>query len=149
MSYIQNTGRDREQMLEAIGVSSFEELLEPVAPALRVEGLLGIPRGMTESEVAAHCGELAARNRPASAKASFLGGGIYDRFIPATVRYVLSRSEFYTSYTPYQAEVSQGTLHAIFEYQSLISRLTGLPVANASMYDGATAFAESALMAAK
>lgn len=147
MSYIQNTGRDREKMLEAIGVSSFEELLEPVAPELRVKGSLGIPAGMSESELAAHCGALAAGNNPASKMASFLGGGIYDRFIPATVRYVLSRSEFYTSYTPYQAEVSQGTLQAIYEYQTMIAELTGMDAANASMYDGGTALAEAMLMA--
>jgi glycine dehydrogenase subunit 1 len=103
---------------------------------------------MSEAEVAARLGELAAMNSPASEMVSFLGGGIYDRYIPATVRYVLSRSEFYTSYTPYQAEVSQGTLQAIFEYQTMIARLTAMDAANASMYDASTALAEAMLMAA-
>jgi len=147
MSYIQNTDSDRREMLRIAGASSFEELLEPVDPALRVKGGLKLGRPMSESEVLSHVGAMASRNRPAGSTASFLGGGIYDRFIPATVRYVLSRSEFYTSYTPYQAEVSQGTLQAIYEYQSMIAKLTAMDAANASMYDAATALAEAMLMA--
>lgn len=147
MSYVQNTDADRRAMLERVGAASFDELLEPIAPDLRIRGALDLGAPMSEAEVAAHLGELAARNRPASRRASFLGGGIYDRFIPATVRYVLSRSEFYTAYTPYQAEVSQGTLQAIYEYQTMIARLTGMDAANASMYDAATALAEALLMA--
>ncbi len=147
MSYVQNTDRDRNEMLRAIGVSSLEELLEPIAESLRVGGMLDLGPPMSESAVVARCRELAGRNRPASGTASFLGGGIYDRYIPAVVRYVLSRSEFYTSYTPYQAEVSQGTLQAIYEYQSMIARLTGMEAANASLYDGATSLAEAMLMA--
>jgi len=147
MSYVQNTDEDREMMLKAIGVSSIEELLEPIGKELRPGKPIGLGGPMCESEVSSHLESLAGRNRPASRLSSFLGGGIYDRHIPAVVRYVLSRSEFYTSYTPYQAEVSQGTLQAIYEYQSLICRLTGMEVANASMYDGATALAEAILMA--
>jgi glycine dehydrogenase subunit 1 len=143
MSYVQNTDEDREMMLKAIGVSSIEELLEPIGKELRPGKPIGLGEPMCESEVSTHLESLAGRNRPASRLSSFLGGGIYDRHIPAVVRYVLSRSEFYTSYTPYQAEVSQGTLQAIYEYQSLICRLTGMEVANASMYDGATALAEA------
>ena len=134
-------------MLEAIGADSLDELLGPIDPALRVEGELALGPSMSEPEVFARCRELAGKNTPASLVASFLGGGIYDRYIPATVRYVLSRSEFYTSYTPYQAEVSQGTLQAIYEYQSLVCRLTAMDSANASMYDGATSLAEAMLMA--
>ena len=113
MSYVQNTDSDRLEMLRETGVSSFEELLEPIDERLRVEGILDIGPAMSEAEVASRLGALASANSPASEMASFLGGGIYDRYIPATVRYVLSRSEFYTSYTPYQAEVSQGTLQAL------------------------------------
>ncbi len=147
MSYVQNTDRDREEMLEVIGVSSLDELLEPIDQTLRVRGALDLGTPMSEAEVAARCAELAGKNNPAGRMASFLGGGIYDRYIPALVGYVLSRSEFYTSYTPYQAEVSQGTLQAIYEYQSMISRITGMEAANASLYDGATSLAESMLMA--
>jgi glycine dehydrogenase subunit 1 len=147
MSYVQNTDDDREMMLKAIGASSIEELLEPIGSELRPRKPIDLGGPMTESEVTSLLESLAGRNHPASRLSSFLGGGIYDRHIPATVRYVLSRSEFYTAYTPYQAEVSQGTLQAIYEYQSLICRLTGMEVANASMYDGATALAEAILMA--
>jgi glycine dehydrogenase subunit 1 len=147
MSYIQNTDADRGEMLASIGVSSFDELLEPIPPALRSKQPPSLDEPLAEAAVARLFGELAAKNAPASALASFLGGGIYDRHIPALVRYVTSRSEFYTSYTPYQAEVSQGTLQAIYEYQSLICRITGMDVANASMYDGSTALAEAMLMA--
>jgi glycine dehydrogenase subunit 1 len=147
MSYVQNTDADRNEMLRSIGISTFEELLEPVPEALRMEGSFALEEPLAEGAVAGLFGELAAKNRPASRLASFLGGGIYDRFAPALVRYVTSRSEFYTSYTPYQAEVSQGTLQAIYEYQSLICRITAMDVANASMYDGATALAEAVLMA--
>jgi glycine dehydrogenase subunit 1 len=147
MSYIQNTDADRTEMMKRIGISSFDEILEPIPEELRFAGTLRLDEPLAEADVAAHCGALAGRNRPASRAASFLGGGIYDRHIPALVRYVTSRSEFYTSYTPYQAEVSQGTLQAIYEYQSLMCRVTGMDVSNASMYDGATALAEAALMA--
>jgi glycine dehydrogenase subunit 1 len=147
MSYIQNTDADRNEMRERIGISSFDELLEPIPEALRMKRPFNLEAPLAEAAVAALFGELAGKNRPASALASFLGGGIYDRHVPALVRYVTSRSEFYTSYTPYQAEVSQGTLQAIYEYQSLMCRITGMDVANASMYDGATALAEAVLMA--
>jgi glycine dehydrogenase subunit 1 len=148
MSYVQNTDDDRRIMLEEIGVSSFEQLLEPIDEELRVKEDLGIGPSLSEAEVASRLRALASANSPASEAVSFLGGGIYDRYIPATVRYVLSRSEFYTSYTPYQAEVSQGTLQAIYEYQTMIARLTAMDAANASMYDASTALAEAMLMAA-
>jgi glycine dehydrogenase subunit 1 len=147
MSYIQNTDADRKEMLDSIGISSFDELLEPIPEDLRMKGSFAIGAPLVEASVAELFRVLAAKNRPASRLASFLGGGIYDRHTPALVRYVTSRSEFYTSYTPYQAEVSQGTLQAIYEYQSLICRITGMAVANASMYDGSTALAEAMLMA--
>ncbi|HEM46640.1 MAG TPA: aminomethyl-transferring glycine dehydrogenase subunit GcvPA [Alphaproteobacteria bacterium] len=147
MSYVQNTDDDRAAMLDAIGVSSFDELITPIAPELRVEGELATGAPMSEAETLQLGRGRASENTPASAMASFLGGGIYDRHIPAAVRYILSRSEFYTSYTPYQAEVSQGTLQAIYEYQSLIVKLTAMDAANASLYDGATALAEAVMMA--
>ncbi len=147
MSYVQNTDQDRKEMLEKIGVSSLDELIEPVPERFRVKDGLNLSPSLPEADMADRINRLASMNRPASSMASFLGGGVYDRMIPATVRYVLSRSEFYTSYTPYQAEVSQGTLQSIYEYQTMICRLTGMEVANASLYDGATALAEAALMA--
>lgn len=148
MSYVQNTDADRAEMLEAIGVSSFEELIGPIPEDLRSKGKLSLDPPLSEVDVLDRLARLASANRPSTEMVSFLGGGIYDRYIPALVRYVLSRSEFYTSYTPYQAEVSQGTLQAIYEYQSFVCRLTAMDVANASMYDGATALAEAMLMAA-
>jgi len=147
MSYVQNTDDDRREIVETIGVSSFEELLESIKPELRVMGDLKLAPPLREAEAERFFTELAGMNLPASRTASFLGGGIYDRYIPAVVDYVLSRSEFYTSYTPYQAEASQGTLQAIYEYQTMICRLTGMDAANASLYDGATALAEAMLMA--
>lgn len=147
MSFIQNTDRDRKKMLKTIGVSSLEELLQSIPRDLRVDGELNLHPALSEPEVEEVCQEIASQNNPASEMASFLGGGIYDRYIPSVVRYVLSRSEFYTAYTPYQAEVSQGTLQAIYEYQTLISRLTGMDASNASLYDGAMAMAEAMIMA--
>jgi glycine dehydrogenase subunit 1 len=147
MSYIQNTDVDRMEMLSSIGAASIDELLEPIPAALRATRPSAVEGPLAEGAVVGLFRELAARNAPATNLASFLGGGIYDRHIPALVRYVTSRSEFYTSYTPYQAEVSQGTLQAIYEYQSLICRITGMEVSNASMYDGSTALAEAMLMA--
>lgn len=149
MPYLYHTDDDRRTMLDSLGLSSEEELFEQIPKEFRLRDGLAIDDGLTEYETLEYFGRLAATNRPAGDRVSFLGGGIYDHVIPSIVGHLAGRSEFYTAYTPYQAEVSQGTLQVIFEYQSLISRLTGLPVANASMYDGATAFAESALMAAK
>ncbi len=146
MSYIQNTDEDRSDMLRSIGASSIGELFETLEDGILVEDGLDLPPPLSEAEVASLFRRIASKNHPASCMASFLGGGIYDRYIPAVVRYVLSRGEFYTSYTPYQAEVSQGTLQAIYEYQTMISRLTGMEAANASLYDGATALAESVIM---
>jgi len=133
-------------MLEAIGVASMDDLLVDIPSSLRVEAL-GLPAGLSEYETMAQVAALAARNRVYPDRLTFRGGGVYRRFIPAAVAAVTSKPEFYTAYTPYQAEASQGTLQAIFEYQTLIAELTGLDVANASLYDGATAVAEAAMMA--
>lgn len=149
MPYLYHTDEDRKAMLEAIGVRSQDDLFDHIPEKLRFKGTLPIGEGKSEYETLKFFEDIAARNHPAGQAVSFLGGGIYDHYVPSIVRHLTGRSEFYTAYTPYQAEVSQGTLQAIFEYQTLISRLTAMPVANASMYDGATAFAEAALMSAK
>ena len=133
-------------MLQTIGVESIDDLLVDIPQSLRLEGLQ-LPAGLSELETMAQVSALAARNRVYPDRLTFRGGGVYRRFIPAAVAAVTSKPEFYTAYTPYQAEASQGTLQAIFEYQSLIAELTGLDVSNASLYDGATAVAEAAMMA--
>jgi glycine dehydrogenase subunit 1 len=135
-------------MLRAIGVSSFDELLTPVPQKLRLREPLGLPAPKSEFEIARLLDGLAARNGHGGNRRSFLGAGVYDHFVPAAVDHLCFRSEFYTAYTPYQPEVSQGTLAVIFEFQTLISELTGMDIANASLYDGATALAEAALLAA-
>ncbi len=145
--YIANTDADRRAMLAAIGVASSDELFADIPPELRIEGL-SLPPALSEPELVAALSALAQRNRPAGAMPCFLGGGAHRHFIPAVVREVIGRSEFATAYTPYQAEISQGTLQAAFEFQSLVCELTGLDVANAGMYDGASALAEACLMAA-
>ena len=147
MPYLYNTPEDQAEMLSAIGAESIDELFRCVPDELKLERPLDIPRALGELELEQHVRELAAKNLHAGNSISFLGGGSYDHFVPAAVDTIGSRSEFYTSYTPYQAEVSQGNLQAMFEYQSLITRLTGLDVSNCSLYDGASAAAEAVLMA--
>jgi glycine dehydrogenase subunit 1 len=146
MPYILNTSDDQAAMLEAIGASSIEELFAQVPEELRLKRPLDLPPAMSELELTAHMSVLAGRNDSAVDKVCFLGGGCYDHFIPAVVDYVGSRGEFYTSYTPYQAEASQGNLQVFFEYQTLITQLTGMDVSNASLYEGASAAAEAVLM---
>jgi glycine dehydrogenase subunit 1 len=146
--YLPHTGEERQQMLAAIGVKNFEELVSHIPADVRVKAL-ELAEGLSELELSEHIGSLAAKNKPASQSASFLGGGSYRRFVPAVVSSVLSRSEFSTAYTPYQPEVSQGSLQVIYEFQTAICLLTGMEVANASMYDGPTACAEAAMMAAR
>ena len=133
-------------MLETIGVESMDDLLVDIPQSLRLESLQ-LPNGLSELETMAQVQALADRNRVYPDRLTFRGGGVYRRFIPAAVSAVTSKPEFYTAYTPYQAEASQGTLQAIFEYQTLIAELTSLDVSNASLYDGATAVAEAAMMA--
>jgi glycine dehydrogenase subunit 1 len=146
--YLPHTRGDRDEMLKAIGVRTFEELLSHVPKEVRVKDLEIAP-GLSELELVQRISELAAKNKPASQQANFLGAGCYRRFVPAAVGNILSRGEFATAYTPYQPEVSQGSLQAIYEFQTAICLLTGMEVANASMYDGPTACAEAALMAAR
>lgn len=143
--YSPHTTADREAMLRAIGVSSLEELLAKVPAALR-RGVGEWPVALTEPERMAHARELAAKNRPL---ACFAGAGAQDHFIPAAVKALTQRGEFLTAYTPYQAEASQGTLQAIYEFQSSVCALYGMAAANASLYDGATALAEAAAAAAR
>jgi glycine dehydrogenase subunit 1 len=133
-------------MLAAIGVGSMDDLLVDIPSSLRLESL-ALPAGLSEFETMAQVESLAARNRIFADRLTFRGGGVYRRFIPAAVAAVTSKPEFYTAYTPYQPEASQGTLQAIYEFQTLIAELTALDAANASMYDGATAVAEAAMMA--
>ena len=147
MPYLLNTEDDQRAMLEAIGVASLDDLFEMVPASLRMGRPLDIPVALSEMELAQVVGSLADRNLHAENATSFLGGGSYDHFVPAVVDAIASRGEFYTSYTPYQPEVSQGNLQAMFEYQSLICQLTAMDVSNASLYDGGSATAEAVLMA--
>jgi glycine dehydrogenase subunit 1 len=146
MRFIPHTKTDIAAMLEVLGVSSIEELIAHVPASLRANATINLPQGLGEPEVAAELSALAARNRGAREFACFLGGGYYRHYVPAAVRAITARAEFATGYTPYQPEASQGTTQAIFEFQTLIAQLTGLDVANASMYDGASASAEAVLM---
>ncbi len=147
MPYLYNTAEDQAAMLAAIGAGSIDDLFEMVPAELRFQRPLAIPPAMSEMELTQHMAALAAKNEHAGSKVCFLGGGSYDHFIPAAVDELAGRGEFYTSYTPYQAEVSQGNLQVVFEYQTLIARLTGMDVSNASLYDGGSASAEAVLMA--
>lgn len=149
MEYIPNTPEDRKEMLSTIGVSSFEELISNIPAGVRLKGELKLNAPLSELEVLRDMKSLSRLNASTDEFIYFLGAGAYDHFIPSVVPHILSRSEFYTAYTPYQAEMSQGLLQTIFEYQTMICELTGMEVANASMYDGASAMAEAALMAAR
>ncbi|MDZ4178818.1 MAG: aminomethyl-transferring glycine dehydrogenase subunit GcvPA, partial [Coriobacteriia bacterium] len=149
MHYSPITCEQREAMLRAVGVSTVEDLFEDIPAEVRLDRQLDLPDPMTEMELSDHLAALASVNRPATALVSFAGAGCYDHYIPSVVDHVLRRPEFFTAYTPYQPEVSQGTLQAIYEFQSMICALTGMEVANASMYDGATAFVEAAMMACR
>ncbi len=149
MRYIPHTPDDVRQMLSVIGVDSVESLFAEIPEDVRLQRPLDLPLPLSESELLRELAALSSRNDAARTSLSFLGGGAYNHFIPAVVDHLISRSEFYTAYTPYQPEISQGTLQAIFEYQTLICQLTGMEVANASMYDGASACAEAVLMAVR
>ena len=147
MTYVPNPDAVKQEMLQAIGMENLEELFSDVPAKYRLEQLK-LGRGLSELEVRRELSLLANKNISTATHPSFLGAGAYDHFIPAAVDQLLLRSEFYTTYTPYQAELSQGILQAIFEYQTLICDLTGMDVANASMYDGASALAEACNVAA-
>ena len=147
MSYLSITDADRAEMLEAIGVSSVHELFDQIPVGVRLDRELDLPSALGEAELVRHLEELAARNVHSGVELSFLGAGVYDHYVPAVVDVVLSRGEFLTAYTPYQPEMSQGTLQAIFEYQTVICELTGMDVSNASGYDGCTVAADACFVA--
>jgi len=146
-NYIPNTSSEQEDMLRAVGIDSIDGLFHDIPCELKLQHDLSLPSAMSEPVLCDHINALARRNISGDTHVCFMGGGIYDHFIPAAIGQITGRQEFYTAYTPYQAEISQGTLQWIFEYQTMICRLTGMDISNASLYDGATACAEAMLMA--
>lgn len=146
MRYIPNSPEERTEMLEAIGLKSAEQLFDSIPPQLRLQRPLKTPAALSEIELLDKFERLGQQNL-AARRISFLGAGAYSHYIPTIVDHIISRSEFFTAYTPYQPEISQGTLQTIFEFQTLVCQLTGMDLANASMYDGSTALAEAVLMA--
>ncbi len=145
--YIPNTNGDAAEMMDVIGVKSMDELFRDIPDNLVLPEALKLEPGISELEIEQKMKELGGNNRSVDDLVCFLGAGAYDHYIPSVVKHLAMRSEFYTAYTPYQPEISQGTLQVIFEYQTMISNLTGMDVSNASLYDGATACAEAAIMA--
>ncbi len=146
MRYIPNTDQDRQEMLQTIGVTSVDDLFVDIPDAITFNRALDLPGPFSEMEVVQQLRALSDMNRSVDDYVSFLGAGAYNHFVPAVVKHLTSRGEFATAYTPYQPEIAQGTLQAIFEFQTFICQLTGMDVANASMYDGASALAEAVLM---
>jgi glycine dehydrogenase subunit 1 len=146
VTYLFNTPDQERDMLRTIGAPSVEDLFEQIPPSNRLNRPLDLPPALGEMELERELRRLAARNSGSGSRACFMGGGVYDHFIPAAVDEVAGRGEFYTAYTPYQAEASQGSLQAFFEFQSLVCRLTGMDVCNASLYEGGTAVSEAAFM---
>ena len=147
MRYIPNTDADRQAMLEAIGLPGIEDLFSAIPEEVRFSGALDIPKALSEQEVLRHMRRLGSHNANVEDYAAFLGAGAYQHFVPSIVPVLTSRGEFMTAYTPYQPEMAQGTLQAVYEYQTLICQLTDMEVANASLYDGSTGVAEAVLMA--
>ena len=146
--YLPMTETDKQAMLETIGVTSVDELFSDIPEQIRFKREYNIKKAKSESALLKELTQLAAKNADLRSNTSFLGAGVYDHYIPVIVDHVISRSEFYTAYTPYQPEISQGELQAIFEFQTMICELTGMDVANSSMYDGGTALAEAAMLSA-
>lgn len=146
--YLPMTEQDKKAMLETIGVSSIDELFSDIPEKVRFTGELNLKPAKSETALMKELDKLSKRNADLKENISFLGAGVYDHYMPVIVDHVISRSEFYTAYTPYQPEISQGELQAIFEFQTMICELTGMDVANSSMYDGGTALAEAAMLAA-
>ncbi|RCW40522.1 MULTISPECIES: aminomethyl-transferring glycine dehydrogenase subunit GcvPA [unclassified Halanaerobium] len=149
MDYVSNTKSERKNMLKEIGVKAVEDLFNMIPEEVALDRPLNIPDGISELELVRKVQKHAAKNKSLDKLTSFLGAGAYDHYVPGIIDHLISRSEFYTAYTPYQAELSQGTLEAIYEYQSMISELTGLDVTNASMLDGGSAAAEAVVMGAR
>src|SRR5438876_11185718 len=146
MRFAPHTDDDVREMLDACGLESLDQLFERIPASVRLDRPLDIPDGVSEMEILADLRALASRNRHADDLVCFAGGGAYDHFVPSVVWALAGRSELYTSYTPYQPELSQGVLQSLFEYQSMICALTGLEVSNASLYDGPTALVEAVHM---
>ena len=146
MPFVPHTPTDTSEMLEKIGAEEIVELFDEIPPSLRIEGLESIGSGLSEAEISLL---IQTRARADGEPLCFIGAGAYDHYVPAAVWDIATRGEFYSAYTPYQAEASQGTLQVIYEFQTMLTSLTGLDVSNASLYDGATAFAESCLMAVR
>ena len=149
MDYVSNTNKERDLMLKEIGVEAVEEIFSSIPEEVRLERELDISGGMSELELKNHINEIADKNFSLDEYTSFLGAGAYDHYIPSIIDHLISRQEYYTAYTPYQAELSQGTLQVIYEYQSMIAELTGMDIANASLLDGGSATAEAILMATR
>lgn len=147
--YIPNTDLEVKVMLERIGVNSVDQLFRDIPDSLRLKRPLHLDQGLSEAEIGQRMHEHGMKNKDVSEWTCFLGAGAYDHYIPAIIKHIVNRSEFLTSYTPYQPEISQGTLQVIFEYQSMICSLTGMDVSNASLYDGPTAAVEASIMAAE
>jgi len=145
--YIPNSLSDEKELLDSIGVESIEKLFEDIPESVKLNRRLNLNSPMSEIEVVRQIGDMANKNKSTDELVCFLGAGAYDHYIPSVIKHITSRAEFYTAYTPYQPEISQGTLQVIFEYQTMICNLTGMDVSNASMYDGGTATAEAAFMA--
>src|SRR5699024_251343 len=146
--YLPMTETDKKEMLETVGVQSTDELFSDIPEDVRFNGELNLKQPTSEAELKNELTAMANKNTNVKQYTSFLGAGVYDHFIPSVVDHVISRSEFYTAYTPYQPEVSQGELQAIFEIQTMNSELTGMPISNSSMYDGGTALAEAVNLSA-
>ncbi|MBN2516735.1 MAG: aminomethyl-transferring glycine dehydrogenase subunit GcvPA [Deltaproteobacteria bacterium] len=147
MDYLPHTPNDLQEMMQTVGIEKLDDLFVDIPERYRLKKLLDVPPSLSEQEVAGLMTAMSMKN--ASVPITLTGAGAYHHYIPSVVGHVISRSEFYTAYTPYQAEISQGILQAIYEYQTMIARLTGMQVANASMYDGASAMAEAAVLAGK
>lgn len=146
--YLPMTEQDQKEMLDTIGVSSVDELFQDIPEKVRFKGEYNIKKAEPETTLMKELSRMASKNADLRSHTSFIGAGVYDHYMPVIVDHVLSRSEFYTAYTPYQPEISQGELQAIFEFQTMICELTGMDVANSSMYDGGTALAEAAMLSA-
>lgn len=149
MDYVSNTPQEREYMLKEIGVEAVEEIFDSIPEEIKLKRELAVEEGMSELELKRHLQQISEVNNSLKDYTSFLGAGAYDHYIPGIIDHLISRQEFYTAYTPYQAELSQGTLQIIYEYQSMISELTGMDIANASLLDGGSAMGEAILMAAR
>lgn len=149
MRYIPNTSDERDLMLNELGMNSTDQLFDDIPEELKLKNQLNIPGPLSEIELMSHMRIMASKNADVSGYSCFLGAGAYDHYIPSAIRHLISRGEFYTAYTPYQPEISQGTLTAMFEFQTMICELTGMEVSNASMYDGAHSVVEAMLLSAR